>query len=266
MSDRLFKREANLILKNDNGRFEYSGLRFAFDVKKNIKKEMNTAKIEIYNLREASRHEFELEGSVVNLQAGYETTISAIFKGHVDTVKNYYNGPDLITQIIANDGDVEYRRTRFDKSYPAGASIDKIVKDISTAIGLPLYKSSDVNLDVKYGQSVAFTGLAKQALDTVCNKLNVIWSIQDGVLQLVNADSPNQPDVILINKNTGMIHYPTKTKEGIQFKSLMLPALTPGRKIKLESEFINGDFIAQNVSHIGDVRGTDFMTECEAIS
>ena len=264
MTDRLFKREANLILKNDNGSFDYSGLRFAFDVKKNIKKETNTAKIDIYNLREASRSQFEVKNSVITLNAGYETTISAIFKGHIDTVKHYYKGPDLITQIVANDGQIQYRRTRFDKSYPSGATITSIIRDISTTIGLPLYVADDVDLTVRYGQSVAFLGLAKNALDTVCNKIGVLWSIQDQVLQLVKEDSSTQPDLILINKNTGMIHYPTKTEEGVKFKSLILPALTPGRKVKIESEFIKGIFVAQNVSHVGDIRGSDFATDCEA--
>ena len=265
MNNKLFNRKVILNLRNSDGVFAYEHFKISFDIKKTIEKEMNTAEIQIYNLGEASRSRFEQDKAKVDLQAGYESNISGIFKGTITDVNHFYADADLITKIIATDGDEEYVKTRFDKGYPKGATSYNILKDIANTLGVPLLVASDLDLTAKYNQSVAFSGLARKALTTVCRKVGAIWSIQNEVLQVVKQGSSIQNTVISINKDTGMINYPTKRKEGIQFKSLLIPSLSPGRKTTLDSTFIKGTFVAQSVGHVGDNRDSDFVTNCEAI-
>ena len=238
-------------------------LRMKFKGKKTEESKPNTMEIEVYNLSKDTRTDLEGKKTSIILEAGYEETTEVIFTGNITKVVHQKDGPDIISKIEVADGGNKYRNARISKGIPPGAKLTQAIDELIKAMDLT--KGPVIGVPKgQYANGVTLQGLAKDRLDEICKSNGLRWSIQDGSIQIIPEKMTTLDSVIIVAPDTGMIGSPNKTKNGVEFKTLLLPVLKPGKRVKIESKFINGIFKVANVAHSGDSRQGDFVTECEA--
>lgn len=260
--------------------FDVSELRCVFKVKKTLKREPNTATIQIYNLAESSRRVLESSTKlVVRLEAGYkELGVSQLFLGQVRSAWTEWEGPDAITTITTGDSEKEMQEARlnmsFGKSLPVDVALTSIVQalgvgqgNLATAIALLKSKGAAA----MFGLGTAVSGNAARLLTDICRSAGLEWSIQDGVLQILDLNKPLSDKAVELSAETGLVGSPTidynattKTKAGgilVKAKAFLIPELTPGRKISFKSKGVTGGFRIDEVTYQGDTHGKEWYAE-----
>lgn len=251
------------------------GLRIRFKCEKTSESNPNKAEIEIFNLSDNTRSLLERQDTRIRLAFGYTgrdpggekgastSSVETIFIGNIKKVAHEPDPPNIITKIELADGGNRYRTAYLDKGYPPNVRFNQVVGDLSTALGL----GSPVLVDTPstiFANGVAFSGLVKDHLDVMTRGHNLEWSIQDEVLQIIPKNKPTAENAVLLSPESGLVKFPTKTKEGVEFECLINPKLKPGRLVKIESRFIKGGFKVRKVVHEGDSHEGDFLSKCIA--
>lgn len=252
-------------------------LRIKFTVKKTPKSAPNDSQISIYNANQETRTLVESKNCQLVLSAGYvgiaeasllgqvfgSKNVEVIFKGSVKKYEHTKEGPDIITKLEAGDGQIAYTSKTFDKGYPPDTKLTLPFKDLGEALALP--KGSQIAIpDKTIGNGLTLSGPVREHLDMLCRRYGLEWSIQDEALQIVESGKFTTDGIVLLDSTTGLIGSPSKTKDGVEFTSLLQPTIRPGKRVQLKSKFINGIFTCRNVTHDGDSNQGDFLTKVEA--
>jgi hypothetical protein len=238
-------------------------LRIKFNIEKTNESNPNTSKIEVYNLSETSRSAFEDKKTRVVLEAGYLNTKAVIFQGNVTKAVHKYQRVNIITTVELGDGDNRYRNARLDKGYPPGISTQQVINDLAAELQLPVSNIKGIPV-FKYANGLTLSGVARDHLDIICEKDDLEWSIQDETLQIIPKRESTDDSIILLDSSSGLIGSPEKTDKGVQFETLLMPRLRPGRRAKLDSKFIKGNFKIRKVAHDGDSLSGTFLSKSEA--
>lgn len=258
---------------------QIENLKIVFDCEKTNESTPNSAEIQIYNLSERSRGLLEAKNTRIELLGGYRGfnangslntgtfspgTVDAIFIGDISRVIHKVDRTDIVSTIEVEDGGNRYRQSRLNKGYPPNTRLQLILDDLVTSLGLA--KGAQIDIPNKtYANGVAMTGSAKDSLDKICKSNGLEWSIQNESVQIIQKNSNLNTSLILLNSDTGLIGSPDKTKEGIEFTSLLMPVLIPGKRVKIESKFISGVYKIRKVNHKGSNKSDDsFLSMCEA--
>lgn len=254
-------------------------LRIAFDIEKTRDTTANRALIQVYNLAPATRGRIKDNDIVVQLLAGYAQGDGPklIFKGEIRTIVHKRQGPDVVTTIETQDGVVPLRDTRLTASYAPSTDAITAVREIAAKFGIPV-KLFDEPVGT-FDNGYAFAGPAKDALEEVCRRFDLEWSVQDGAVQVVAAGGTTSEPVILLSADSGLIGNPerltykvtdltnprkrTKAQADWRVRSLLHPDLNPARKLRLESIDVKGDFSIETLKHAGDTHGDDWLSEVE---
>lgn len=264
--------------RGQNGKL-FQDLRISFRIEKSLESNPNTATIEIYNLAESSRSLVEQNGSVVQLRAGYGENAKVLFLGDVARTTTKRSGPDIVTSIEAGDGEFAYQNASADISLGPGAKYSQVFSALGSRLGVNQGQVKITNPNDQFQQGYSYSGMARDALDVLTEKQGLEWSIQDNQLQVLPADVATDETVIVLNPGTGLVGSPFKTKilrpdlarvgkgkeeAGVNVTSLLNPEIRPGRRIKVEAQFVNGLFKVERVIHSGDTHSTQFYSEVEA--
>lgn len=272
---------------------EITELRVSFVIQKTLSKNPNKNSIKVWNLSPKTRAELEKPDVRCQLYAGYSEQNGPvlIFQGNVTFAYTYYEGPDVITEFELGDGEAEYRNSTVSLGYAAGASSKRIMGDIAAQMGLSLYVASDVQ-DFTYPQGFSYYGAARNALTRVTRAAGLQWSIQNGLVQVVQSGGGTSRRAIVLAADSGMIGYPERERQssaetakvkdattgqarnivsaarqfnGWRVKSLLMPSILAGDQVKLESKSVNEVFIASEVSHVGDSHEGDWQTTLKLV-
>lgn len=255
-------------------------LRVTFNITKSLEPFPNSSTIEITNLSATSRALIEEKRSVVVLSAGYGTDLKNIFIGDIARISTKRVGPDVITEIEAGDGEVAFKDAKLDASFAPGTRFSQVLSAITSSLGLTQGQVKGVNGNDQFQQGLTLSGPSRNHLDTLTRRQRLEWSIQDNQLQILPVDEATDETAIVLNGSTGLVGTPYKTKvvnenllkkkDGVQAESgvscvaLLNAEIRPGRRIKLESEFINGVFTVRECVHVGDTHGNAWYTKIEA--
>lgn len=255
---------------------DFTGLRIAFDVEKTSEPTPNKAQIRIWNLSQDSRNFLQKQGfqngaatrpSVI-LEAGWgivDPKLEVLFVGDVDRVNTERQGGDLVTTIESGDGQKAYESAKLDQSFAPATKVNSVFSALASKLGLTLGEVRGVDNSGEFLQGYSATGLVRDQLDTLTAKMGTAWSIQNGVLQVIpDGQATSEPAVVLTTK-TGLVGSPQKKDEGVFFKSLLIPGLRPGRRVVLNSRFLDGIYRVQRVKISGDTRTGPWHSECEAL-
>lgn len=238
-------------------------LRFIFSCEKTNEKTTNKATLDIYNLNKDSRGILESKNSRIVIEAGYETTKQVIFQGDITKVVHESEPPDIISKCELGDGDNSYRTSRMDVSLPPGATTQQAFNEVISKSGMNVGAVLGIP-STKYANGLVLSGMVRDVLDELCKKNDLEWSIQNEALQIIPKNSFTLDSIVILNSKTGLVGSPSKTKDGVEFTSLLQPTLNPGRRVKIESKLINGIYKVRKVIHEGDSHGGDFVSKCEA--
>lgn len=304
----LFRREYKLIVGNAGEQETGSlieDLQITFKVTRTSDAAKNKATMRVFNLSPDTRARFEdsdddeTNNPVVILQTQYAEDVSdssstrgfqTVFTGQVVNAITSKVGPDLITQIEAQDGYVPLREglvgqlpNPAGRNFPAGTTRRVVLNQLITDLGVPVGEIRDGgSLDARFENGVTIEGPIRLALDSLLDAVNVDWSIQDDSFVAIRKDLASDEQILVLSPSTGMIGSPQAKKgkanrttgaenessAGIKVKSLLSPTLLPNRRVRVISEQYPDPgtiFKATKVTHSGDFRGTNWTTEAELV-
>jgi hypothetical protein len=246
-------------------------LRVTFQIEKSLTESANTAEISVYNLAEQTRAKVTEKALLTTLEVGYSGQSSIIFRGQLEAGTNQRDGVDWVTSFQSTDSGKQLRESRINVSFKtisATEAMQKIVNALGVGIGNARDKIAQGNIrgaldDFKNG--LVLSGPTKRELTRLTKTLGYGWSIQDGQLQLLAARDAIEPgDAIVLNPDTGLIGSPESGENGIiEARALLIPQLTPGRVVRLESRQIEGFYRVEKVAYQGDTHGQDWYADLE---
>lgn len=240
MGVRQWIREVEVILGSGGVGISIKDLRVQFEVEKTVESAPNEAKIRIFNLTPENEEKIKEEFDEVILNAGYKDNIGMIFRGNIQHVYRYREKTDTITEIVASDGDKDYRLATINTTFAAGSTnLDIIDAAIDSFQGVGDTNRGTIAVPAKvYLRGKVVTSNSRAALDNVSKECGINWSIQNGELDMISVDD-FLPDVVVINKNTGMLGSPTVTDKGIEVRCLLNNLLKVNARVELDKSSIN---------------------------
>jgi hypothetical protein len=277
--------QVDVVQKNATVALRVEGLRVVFQVSKNSKSTPNVARIQIYNMAEKTRAENfkELTDSVI-LRAGYsDESLDEVFHGNIVSISHPKNDSDIVTTIEANDGQKAARESYSSVSYSEGASLKKVIQDISLQMGLPIKSLDYLNQipDDKFLYGFTFSGPTKDALDKLTARAGLEWSIQGNQLQILKLGGvvpKGVSQIPVLSPESGLIgsperrqsasdESPDKKPPGWVIKSLLIGRLEPGGQVGLKCAEVPKPtaFRIESLLHSGDTHGDEFATTCEVL-
>lgn len=285
MGIELFGRVAEVVVAPIDGGagINVSGLRVVFRASQTSTSEPNSATVSVYNLSAYSRGRIKAKDQAVIVKAGYQDLVGQVCAGVIKRVEHRREGVDVVTELEIKDGGQDLLEPVFQRSYAANTSRRRIVQDIigtmsNTATG----RLNAAGISGSTPGKLSFATTSKLALDRLARAWGFEWSVQDGVLQILDPDGTVEPEesAVILTPDTGLLGSPARTaqegargagtrvraqQEGARFQSLLRPELRPGRYVLLESEFLSGAFKVQSTEHVGDTHGNDWKTDVEAV-
>jgi len=281
-----FYRQASARIKIRNANFQYvdeitiKDLRISFSITKSLAWSTNSCVLKIWNLSQKKRNIIKDFGDEVTIYAGYELAggPEVLFIGQTTAVSHIYEQPEIISVLECGDGEKFINQLRISISYAANTSARTIIRGIASQMGIVISEFADSD-DLIYRQGFKFNGMGKDALTTVCDKLNLQWSVQNNTLQIIPQGGTITQPTIQINQNTGMQGVPTRftyrsldlyrainqPNTGYKVNVALDPFILPGAKIDLYSTHLDfkGPYRVETVRHEGDTFGFLWQTNLE---
>lgn len=257
IANRLFLRQAELIVgtKSSGSRANVvpadarvlKDIRIKFTVDKTSEFNANKATITVFNISQETRNFLEKKDNIVILRAGYKDSISTIFSGDVLKGKNDRKGPDITTDLECGDGEIALRDAIVNIGLGPGATNTQIINAAIEAItSLSVARGFVESIPtVTFNQGFTYSGLAKSLLKDQLKQVGLEYSIQDGELCVFTHNKTDQQIAVEVTPETGLVGFPTKSAEGVDFTSLLNPYIRPGRAVKIESKQFQGAFGSQ---------------------
>lgn len=253
-----------------NARLSIAGKEFktriAFNIEKSTDgKSANKSKVSVYNLSEDSRSFIEKNiDSLMKLEAGYSGNYSVLYLGDVKKVEHSRSGPDVITTIESGEGEKKLIESHIEISLGPDAKVNQVVNAAISSLGIDRGVIKSIP-QTAYKNGFTFSGKVSDLLDRIAKKEGLEWSVQTNALQIFPAGQDTGETAVLLNERTGLLGVPNKTEKGFVAKSLLNPDIVPGRQVQVESKFLTGTavFIAEKVTHVGDVDEGDYVTTVE---
>lgn len=270
---------------NYRGSLSIENLRMAFSIFKSESMSTNTANFRIYNLGSDKRNQLAQFGDQVRISAGYRNAGGAqlLFLGDSTQVSHIFAEPEIISVIDCGDGDKTINNTIVSLSFAAGTTVRSVIQNIADRMGLNLVEFSASD-ELVYTNGFFYTDLAVKALEKACAYLNLVPSVQNGNLLVLNRNVGSNKPPVEINADTGMIGIPERYTDKRQYlyrslppngtpqpgwkvRTLLRPDVLPGDRIRLRSTRagINGLFYVISARHEGDNFGPNFETLFEVI-
>lgn len=229
------------------------GLRVAFEIQMSRTSKPNQAKITIFNPAPDSVALVQKKGTVVILEAGYETTFQ-LFRGTPNANGTFLKrtGQTRVLTIEAQDGQAEVGSSRVSCSFSTQTTSGQIFDELVAALGLPR-GTIDFDRTILSTRGIVLVGSAADALTNLVESQGRQWFIRDGVIQVIKpSEGTGEASVLFSADAKNLIGAPIRTKEGVKVTGLLAPTLRPGKPFRVESRDITGDYIAGDVSFRGD--------------
>ena len=252
---------------------KYVDIRVTFEIEKTSDAAPNKGKVEIYNLSSDSIKKFQ-KGMQLRLDAGYKNLIETLYIG--DIVKSYTkrNQQEVVTTFEVGDSERQLINAHYDRSYGAGTSNIDVLQDLAKALGVSIGPVIGLT-KVVYNSGVSFSGSVRRALEKMTKGLNLEFSVQNGVLQIIPLTAHNGDEAIVLSQSTGLTGIPSQGDGFVQFACLLNPKIHPGVPIQIISEtpFIgasgkpvnSGFFKVRKAKIEGDTHGDKWGIQGEAV-
>lgn len=217
----------------------------------------------IHNLSTATIAQLEAPNQILQVKAG-STFVGELFKGQITSrgVVTKNDIPNRTTTITAKDGRRVYRDTKVSRAYPPGTTIESVVLDLLSLTGLPV-GSGSVFPPGTFPGGWAHQGLWRLALAEILLPLGFYYTIQGGVIYVLNEASTAPGNVPLVSPATGLIGSPTRTKKGTNVASVLNSGIIAGRGIQVTSQFFNGLYRCAVVTHKYNTDGLVWRTDAQ---
>lgn len=259
-----------------------------FSIEKTDGSTLNTTKIQVWNLNKQQIAILAKEGCQVDLYAGYGDSRPCIFKGTVSLVTEELDGSDRLIELEVVDGFAQVTDTYVSMSYKGRIGARRIIEDAVNKLGMPVVfskKAEERLLYVYYTNGYAFVGKATKALQQMCTKALLRYTIQNGIVQITRVSEPVSAIIHKLCKSTGLIGIPKKlyssavssansdttgsgassTLYGYEVVYLMNGTIGINDTVYLESSIVTGQFRVSTLKIEGDNYNGDWQCVAELI-
>lgn len=250
--------------------------RIEFRVIRTVGREMNTMTAAIYGLSERTRAELMQFGrdAVLQVEAGYRDGLEVLAIADVTRKRIRRAGTEIISEIECEDGARLLRDRKINLSFAAGTPVERVLARIAEELAVGV-RETGVVVAGEYLEGVSFSGPVGEVLDKVTGKAGVTWSIQDGMLQILDRVAESQDRGMLITPETGLLGSPERIEEedriterrrgvGYRIRTLLRPKARPGERLVLRAADVDEVLRIDSLEHTGDTRGETWVTEIEA--
>lgn len=195
----------------------------------------NEASIRLINVAPETQKKLFVEGAKVEVEAGYwpqdgrrETGI--IFKGQIREVKTTVeDGIDVVSELLFGDGDDAARVRKTRKNMPKGTTHAEVVDAVLTDMEKDGITRGLITVpDYVEPRPLTIDRPSWRELEDICHQHDLLWSIQDGKLNIYPADKPLKDDAVVLTADTGLLDAPEFTHEGVELRTMLLHYLRPG--------------------------------------
>lgn len=235
-------------------------LHISFSVERADTESANTAKVSLWNLSPAHLAELNKDDCVCVLKAGYGTVMPLVFTGIVTFAKTKQDGSDVLTEVELVDNRVEVRDTYVSVCYEGKVNCKTIIQDVGDQMGITVSFSYNAEFkDIPNGFS--YVGPAGAILTKACDTSGLVWSINNGVLQVKKPKDTMSREVYELSPETGLIGTPSRVQisdtadsyeYGWEVEFLMNAAITIDDYVYLNSKAARGYFRVYSISIEGD--------------
>jgi len=261
--------EVGELVPADDEIITINGARISFDFTKGNTASPNRGIVKVWGLAKNTINNF-ITGDTLSLNVGYEEAFEAL-SGEISAIKVKKDGESKIVEFELIDG-LEIEGTTANRSFGAGTSLigavksmfgDVKIRSLSDFIGIVL--GTDVGDDT-LNSDLVVSGPIVDPINNIVEDLGLRWFNDGGIVKIIKKDGSTLEEVIEVSGNTGLIGSPERTEQGIAFKTLLNTRLTPGRKVDLKSDDIDGLLVIQSVRLEGDnEQEQPFYSNCEAV-
>lgn len=282
---KLFGRKGRIIVGQGSGGIDVSKHRYYFHVEKTLKPLPNTCTLKVYNLSPTQRAAIAelapsgktsaaVTGVPVLIEAGYQTTDAAqIFLGDLRCASSERppNSADWITTIETGDSEKAHQAARVNVTIGPKASADTALRAIVKALGVgdgnvtatvAKLRASGVTQMLTNGMTLS--GSAAFHMTNFCKSADLEWSVQDGVLQILDRDKAMSSFAMRLSSDTGLLESPTVDHKGfMSCKALLNPMIRPGVLLTIESAQVKGTYRAEKCTYEGDSHDTPWWVTSE---
>jgi hypothetical protein len=271
------------------------GLRVTFSVERDKLPWPNNAELAVYNLNPVTRSMLTSAGKVTaRIQAGYKGEINQLFFGVLDIVEHIKEGPTWVTRMSCSDAGEKCKQARLSTTFKKGATRSEVIRALLNSLGLGEGNLSSFATKAEIMRKLPFAstlhGNASEELAYFLRASGLEFSIQDQKIQFleIGKGAPNLKSP-LISPTSGLIGSPRLVREKatdltrkskkpvnpvpflsgadeidmittVEGECLLNAGLVPGVTFRLESETVNGDFLACATRTTGDTHGPDWTT------
>lgn len=244
-----------------------------FTIQKSDSTTLNTTKIKLWNLNSEQISILTKTGCSIEITAGYGTSRPVIFKGTVANVNESLDSADRLIEIEAVDGFASLSETTVSLSYSGKISTLKVFKDVANQLNLPVCYSATAQTTLEnsyFSNGYSFVGYAQYVLDDICELTSLMWTIQDGVLQIRKSSEGISTTIHKINKETGLINVPQRVYSsstsntdtttdtvsdmlyGYEIEYFLDGSIGIGDRVYVESKIVTGIYMVSDLTIEGD--------------
>lgn len=242
-----------------------AALRIAFDVTKIAVGAANKGTVTLYNVSQDTRTAL-VRGYQVILEAGYQGLTERLLAGTVFKATTKREGPDIITTLDVIDGLKSLLYATFDRSYPKGTTLAKILADIAKA--MDAQPGTVLGIPAKtFARGYHVHGLCRDALETLLKPYSLEASINNGKLNIIPRRASLGTTAIVLSPQTGLLGIPSVAQTAIEFEALLNPKLVPGQLVRLETANPNtsGFFKIRSCKMHGDTHAANWTVSCQGV-
>lgn len=243
-------------------------LTVSVSIEKSISGKANDAVVRIHNLKQSSRNSIGSEFTDVIIEAGYIPPPSGpdltgiIFEGQIRDFTHDREGAEIVTTVTVGDGDKALRKSTISKTYPAGTPKEAVMEDIYGKYAEHGVKKGEWLFPPMepFIRPYSIAGTCSRYANELGRYNGFYWSIQNQVMEVIPSDK-YLPLVTLLNRDTGMVHYPKITDNGVRVSALLNPEVRPNRLIAVKSEAVpqaDGEYRVGRIDYSLDNRDGDF--------
>lgn len=237
-------------------------LHIAFSFQRTDLNAQNTGKVSIWNLNDQHIAELNRDDCVVSLRAGYGSHMPLIFAGLVTHVTTEPDGADRCTALELVDNRIEIRDTYVSLSYSGTVSTRTLIEDVGGQMGVTVSFSYNAAFsDLPNGFS--YVGPAIDVLTKSCGSTGLVWSIQNGILQVKRPEDVMSREVYVLSAETGLLGVPkrvtvandngtSQAQHGWDVEYFLNGGINIDDYVKLESKYVTGFFRVYSLDVTGD--------------
>lgn len=218
-----------------------NGLGVEVSVEKPGLPDKNKARVKIYNMKLEDIEQLttlafrplRARRNTLSILAGdKQKGLTQVFAGEITSAYGDFNAaPDVAFVAEAMSGYYPALMPSSPTSIKGATPLDGIMNSLAQTMGYS-YKNEGVSASLR---NPVLNGSPMQQAEAAARQAGVNLVVDDNVLSILPANVASSGNAVLLNKNTGMIGYPTFNADGIVLKSLFNPALRFNASVKVES-------------------------------